>query len=113
MLVRMWDYVNGNASQCTLSKTILNTEWEHFSKTFIYNGGLNSNGETNVSAIFGLSGVGSIEYCAMKLEEGSIATPWISEETDNIYVGNHGFFEGYNIGSINRGSFLANEFYEL
>lgn len=113
MLVRMWDYVNNNASQCNLSKTISNTEWEHFSKTFTYNGGVTSDNVTNVGPAFGISGAGSIEYCAMKLEEGSIATPWTPNPNDDLYTGEHGFFEGSNIASIGKGYFNANEFYEL
>lgn len=48
----------------------------------------------------------------LKLEEGSYATPWVPNESDDIYTGAHSFFEGYNPASIGDGYSTANEFYE-
>lgn len=49
-----------------------------------------------------------------KFEEGSVATPWIPNESDEIYILNtQGFNEGRQIASVNKGSLNGNSFIEL
>lgn len=54
-----------------------------------------------------------IYFTDVKMEEGEIATPWTPATTDDIYVGDHGFFEGSDKGSIGKGYMEGNEFYEI
>lgn len=54
-----------------------------------------------------------ITFWHPKIEIGSIATPWTPAPTDDIYVGDHGFFEGSDKGSIGKGYMEGNEFYEI
>jgi len=48
-----------------------------------------------------------------KVEIGSTATPWTPAPTDDLYVGDHGFFEGSDTASVAKGYFSSNEFYEI
>lgn len=56
---------------------------------------------------------GSIHYKKPKIEVGSIATPWIPNEADDIYVGpDVALFEDYNPAAFGTDYVMANEFYE-
>lgn len=55
---------------------------------------------------------GTVYVRATKVEKGTTATPWTPAPTDDIYVGDHGFFEGSDKGSIGKGYMEGNEFYE-
>lgn len=57
-------------------------------------------------------GSGKYRVKNIKLEKGTTATPWTPAPTDDIYVGDHGFFEGSDKGSIGKGYMEGNEFYE-
>ena len=67
MLVRYYT----TSAQIQLSKAITNTEWEYFKVT----GTIKTIGGSN-SCQFGISGAGSIEYCAVKMEDGNMPTSW-------------------------------------
>ena len=73
MLVRVYT----TTAQIQLSKKITNTEWEFFSVT----GTVSILGNSN-SCQFGVSGAGSIEYCAVKLEKGNRASAWTPAPED-------------------------------
>ena len=49
----------------------------------------------------------------VKFEQNDFATPWTPNPNDDLYTGEHGFFEESNIASIGKGYFNVNEFYEL
>lgn len=51
-------------------------------------------------------------YWRPKIEIGQATTPWTPALTDDIYVGEHGFFEGFDTASVAKGYFNSNEFYE-
>lgn len=53
-----------------------------------------------------------VYFTDIKMEEGQIATPYTPSSLDDIYVGDHGFFEGSDKGSIGKGYMEGNEFYE-
>lgn len=64
-------------------------EWHKFEHTFIYNeGNVNYNGIQISNHIlgmrFGISGSGWIDYCAMQLEVGNIATNWNQAPEDAV-----------------------------
>ena len=57
---------------------------------------------------------GSVYFRKPKIELGSIATPWIPNTSDEIYVSDtQGFNEGYYTASVNTGSLNSNSFIEL
>lgn len=72
-LVRQWNIIDGKQMQ---SKTgaVNTTEWTYYTWTFTANEEL----ETDVCSLhLGATGnTPSLEWCAMKMEVGSIATPW-------------------------------------
>ena len=57
---------------------------------------------------------GDLYFRDLKLEKGSVATPWIPNPNDDIYTdAENGFFEDNAIASISKGYVCSNEFYEL
>lgn len=55
---------------------------------------------------------GDVYFKNVKLEKSLTPTPWTPAPSDDIYVGDHGFFEGSDKGSIGKGYMEGNEFYE-
>ena len=108
-------YVDG--SHTTVDKnyrvTPLTTEWTRCWLHFKTNSATTRNfyigittGDTSVTT----------QMCMIKLEKGSVLTPWIPYSTDDMYVSDSvGFSEVlyYPIGSIANTSITANQFYEI
>lgn len=92
MLVRY--YTTGGA-QIQLSKEITNTDWEYFDVT----GTVNELGGSNACQ-FGLAGAGSIEYCAVQMEDGNMPTSWspapedVDDAIDELYDELSAYIEG-------------------
>ena len=63
----------------------------------------NNNGMQGLTSITGTANVNWL-----KIEKGSIPTPWTPNPNDAIYTGEHGFFEGSDIASIGKGYFSSN-----
>lgn len=86
--------------------------------SFTFNTGSNATYTINRFSLMigyykGVEGV-DVYFTNIKLEEGSIATPWIPNESDEIYILNtQGFNEGRQIASVSKGSLNGNSFIEL
>lgn len=77
--VRIWDYTR-NAVGATFRTTLSSTTWQRFEHTYTASSEQYAN--NMYGAIFGVAGAGGIEYCGLKLEYGSSATPWCESTYD-------------------------------
>ena len=91
-LIRSWNNTAGNAA---FSKTIngIGTDWTYIDFEFVPSGNGVKVGDL-LDARFGITGAGSIEYIAPKLERGNKATDWTpapedqTDAVDQTYVQN-------------------------
>ena len=107
---------------CDSSNSILSQSWHDYTVTTEpqkYSTTFTVPNNTNIVRFNLMVGqrdgaVHNIYYSDVKLEEGTIATPWIPNTSDEIYISDtQGFNEGYYTASVNTGSLNSNEFIEL
>ena len=109
-------FINGGNSYKQLNPvngTIITGKWMRVFYTSTWNAPGTSYG--NIALHLGFSGaIGTYYFRNFKLEKGSVPTPWIPNETDNIYVGSTlGFTELETIPSIGKAGYVqATEFIE-
>lgn len=108
-LHRIWNSSKGSA-QFSHSYT-LTDEWTFHSYTFTATQTMQ---DQECSFHLGVTGVASIQICGMKLQEGSIATPWCLNEDDDDFVGMGAFMErSIARSSIGDDYIIASEFLEI
>ena len=104
----------GNISQPSTNLTVTPTPTRF---TFTFNSGSNATYTINrFNLMMGPAATTEgidVYFTDVKLEEGSIATPWIPNEADELYVGKPGFIEGSEIASIGDDYIVGDEFYEI
>lgn len=108
-LYRSWNRTKGNQP---MGKTFtLTSDWKLYTHTFTATQVME---DDNCTWHLGVTGASSINICGMKLEKGSVATPWIPNVDDEIYVGNSGFIEISTPNtSIGKDYIVSNEFIEF
>ena len=81
-LYRSWDITT---SSQPMSKTFtLTADWQYYTHTFTATSAMETD---NCTFHLGVTGTSSIYICGMKLEEGTIATPWCPAPEDEYSVG--------------------------
>lgn len=111
-LLRIWNRTTGKQSVYKALSFNTNGMWQLV--TYTFDAPSDANGTNVIGFLFGITGSSEADICGMKVEEGSIATPWIPNESDEIYILNtQGFNEGRQIASVSKGSLNGNSFIEL
>lgn len=111
-LLRIWNRTTGKQSVAKSTAFNTNGAWKLI--TYTFDAPSDANGTNVIGFLFGITGSSEADMCGMKVEEGSVATPWIPNISEEIYISNEqGFNEGYNTASVNPGSLNSNSFIEL
>ena len=82
LMLRSWNTTT-NVQNVVKTFKITSTEWTRYSYTFVCNW---ETGIDNSSIAVGITGAGSLDFCGVKFEQGSVATDWSPAPEDN-YTG--------------------------
>lgn len=107
-LYRSWDRTKSGQPMSTTFT--LTDDWKYYCHTFTATQAME---DDDCTFHLGVTGNSTIHICGMKLEEGSVPTPWCLNENEDGYLSNkHGFIEIGNTMKIYENIIQTNNFIE-